>query len=318
MISFIVIGRNEERNIKRCIDSIIKTILFNNLKSYEIIYVDSNSNDESISIVKAFKIAKIFSITGQYNAAIGRNIGARESQGNILFFIDADMEINKDFLKEVIDHNNELKYNIVTGQVIDVIPGIEEKPRYTNKREFSEQGYRVRLGGIFLIRRNVWESVNGMRTKYNTGEEADLMYRLIKNKVTYIRKSETICWHYTINIFDKLYLRKLILNKSVFYTRSVTYRDHFLNYKMYFELWDYDKTFILLLSLILFVIVNPHTYLIGLIVYFTAIILRSYKQTKSTSYFRIVIFFLLFDILNIIYLFTFFPKNKKIEYVPIV
>ena len=79
MISFIVIGKNEAKYLARCIQSIRKTIEYNKLKKYEIIYVDSNSTDDSIKRVLKFKYVKIFKITSKPNAAIARNIGARES-----------------------------------------------------------------------------------------------------------------------------------------------------------------------------------------------------------------------------------------------
>lgn len=79
------------------------------------------------------------------------------------------MEINKEFLPNIIDRNGNISYDFVSGQIIDIIDG-------KHLKRFSNQF----LGGIFLIRRKVWESVNGMRTKFKTGEEIDLELRLYK------------------------------------------------------------------------------------------------------------------------------------------
>ena len=46
---------------------------------------------------KNFNEVKIYIITGKFNAAIARNIGAKEAKGDV-FFIDGDMEILPDFL----------------------------------------------------------------------------------------------------------------------------------------------------------------------------------------------------------------------------
>ena len=100
-ISFIVIGRNEGWKLTRCLKSIIELIKHNNLSSYEIIYVDSNSTDDSIRVAMSFNDINVFRISGIFNAAIARNIGARESTGDVLFFIDGDMELNKEFLPSV-------------------------------------------------------------------------------------------------------------------------------------------------------------------------------------------------------------------------
>ena len=64
MISFIIIGKNEGAKLKKCFTSIVKTINENNIDAYEVIYVDSNSTDNSIDIAKKYNIIKIFKITG--------------------------------------------------------------------------------------------------------------------------------------------------------------------------------------------------------------------------------------------------------------
>ena len=98
MISFIVIGYNEGHKLKTCFKSIYKCVEFNRLPSYEVIYVDSKSDDKSLEIVKEFPSIKAFTILGDCNAAIGRNIGAIEAKGSILFFVDADIHLRQTVL----------------------------------------------------------------------------------------------------------------------------------------------------------------------------------------------------------------------------
>ena len=105
MISFIVIGRNEGWKLTKCFESIYDTINYNKLINYEIIYVDSASTDDSIDRAKNFNEVKIYIITGKFNAAIARNIGAKEAKGDVFFFIDGDMEILPDFLPLVYNEN---------------------------------------------------------------------------------------------------------------------------------------------------------------------------------------------------------------------
>jgi len=51
MIGFIIIGKNEGPKLVKCINSIKRTIDHNGIGEYEIIYVDSNSTDNSIELV---------------------------------------------------------------------------------------------------------------------------------------------------------------------------------------------------------------------------------------------------------------------------
>ena len=87
MISFIIIGRNEGQKLTKCFESVLNTIEFNSLRDYEVIYVDSNSTDDSIERAKKFNNIKIFRLTRDVNAAIARNLGVEKSKGDVLFFI---------------------------------------------------------------------------------------------------------------------------------------------------------------------------------------------------------------------------------------
>ncbi len=115
MISFIIIGRNIEKTITLCLESIFRFTKENKISSYEVIYVDSASSDKTIEISKLYTI-RIILITGQVNAAIGRNEGAKHAKGEILFFVDGDMELIPDFWDFVYDKSKKrLKYPIISG-----------------------------------------------------------------------------------------------------------------------------------------------------------------------------------------------------------
>jgi glycosyltransferase involved in cell wall biosynthesis len=104
MISFIV-----------CIQSILRTVASNAIQNHEIIYVDSDSSDNSIEEVKQFENVKIIKLTGEVNAAIARNIGASEAKGEVLFFIDGDMEIKESFLSLIYSVEDGLYRDFVSG-----------------------------------------------------------------------------------------------------------------------------------------------------------------------------------------------------------
>jgi glycosyltransferase involved in cell wall biosynthesis len=313
MISFIIIGRNEEKNLRRCFNSIYETIKYNHIQDHEIIYIDSNSTDRSIEIAKEFKNIKIYCVTGYCNAAIGRNIGAAESKGSLLFFIDGDMEIEKEFFLCVLDQKMDLKYDLVSGQVLDIIDGFPDIDRYPSMNTLTNVFTRLIPGGIFIIKRSSWETVNGMRTKFNTGEEPDLGYRLLKKGFNVVRINKIIAKHFTYSRHDLTRKWKGILNKSTFHSKCVTYRDHMTNKYMYFGIWRLDKTFILLVtSIVLMFFITP---IIPFLIYFVAVVFRSIRQVRDLSGIKYIPYFLALDLLNLIFLFTYFPKNKKLEYI---
>ena len=160
-ISFIVIGKNEAKNLQKCFHSIFDTINYNNLKKYEVIYVDSKSTDDSITRAKKFPKVKIFHITGHCNAAIGRNIGAKEAKGDVFFFIDGDMEIKSSFLPLVYNEKSGLRCQLVSGQVKNYNYDKEDNllgTSYQFKKLIKEK-YFTTAGGIFLIKKRLWDEI---------------------------------------------------------------------------------------------------------------------------------------------------------------
>lgn len=95
LVSVIITTKNEEDRIARLINSILKQTYQNR----EIILVDNNSTDKTIEIAKKLG-AKIYNFGPERSAQ--RNYGAEKSSGNYLLFLDADMELSPNVLKECI------------------------------------------------------------------------------------------------------------------------------------------------------------------------------------------------------------------------
>ena len=320
MVSFIVIGRNEENTIRRCFLSILETIKTMKLGRFETIYVDSDSDDDSIKITKEFKEIKIFKITGKYNAAIARNIGAKESKGDILFFIDGDMEINPDFLKMVLTEDNKLKFPFVSGQFInyyyDINKNIIKKESYCKEVLFDDK-YFPTTGGIFLIKKEIWVSVNGMRIKYRRSQDLDLGLRLSDKGVLLLRKKEVIANHHTIDYKRNDRMWGDLFKGNTFYNRGLLYRDHIWNKYAHKIILTKDPTFLALVVSILFGLFFNFNILYSYGFYFFVILLAILVQkikNKKVKY-SLIPYYFVRDHLTI-YAFIFFrPKgNYKYEY----
>ncbi|NOJ28876.1 MAG: glycosyl transferase [Nitrososphaeraceae archaeon] len=92
-ISIILPARNEEKYIKKCIDSLLNQTYSN----FELILVNDDSTDGTLNIMESRKYdsrVKIISLTNRPFDWIGKNWacfhGYKLSDGNILFFTDAD------------------------------------------------------------------------------------------------------------------------------------------------------------------------------------------------------------------------------------
>src|SRR3989344_3106864 len=99
LVSVIVTTKNNQTIIERCIRSIT------NQKNspFELIVVDNHSTDRTASIARNFT-QQVFSHGPERSAQ--RNRGAKKSKGNFLLFIDSDMELRQNTLKNCIEHIN--------------------------------------------------------------------------------------------------------------------------------------------------------------------------------------------------------------------
>ena len=314
MISFIVIGRNESWKLSKCLESVAATIKQNQLKNYEIIYVDSNSTDDSIDRANKFEEIKIFKITGKYNAAIARNIGAKESSGDILFFIDGDMEIQGDFLPLVYNEGKGLLYDFVSGQFINY--NYDYEHRLLSKSEnlkMETDTIEFTTGGLFLIKKDLWQRVSGMKNKLRINEDIDLAIRLAGIGVFLIRKKELLAIHHTISYHDTRRTWAMLFNGSLFY-RSVLMRDNILNsyqWKLFIR-ENYSSILLLSVAVLYFIIKLPML----LILYLIAIFIRVAKKNISIlQKLNLFIFFFFRDIGTWLALLLFWPSNKiQLEY----
>ncbi|MCF8234178.1 MAG: glycosyltransferase [Melioribacteraceae bacterium] len=314
-LSFIIIGRNEGWKLTKCLKSVFKTIKENNLSESEVIYVDSKSSDNSITRAKQFKEVKLFQISGQCNAAIGRNIGAKESTGDTLFFIDGDMEIQSDFLPMVYSEMHGLKYSFVSGQWINF--NYSSDGSLISKEEFLSENYidekKFTTGGLFLIKRDIWDSVNGMKTKMRRSQDLDIALRLAKNGIFLYRKKELLAIHHTIPYTEKTRIWKMLFSGDQLY-RIVLLRENFLNKYEWKIFLRGNYTFIILLLSILFSIIFNN--LLLLFIYLGAVITRTLlrKERNLRLFLTNIIYFPIYELALFIALFMFLPKNKELKY----
>lgn len=115
-ISFIIPAYNAQKTIAACLTSLISCDYPAEKK--EIIVINNNSHDRTVEIAKNFP-AKIFDELKQ-GRSIARNRGAKEAQGEILVFVDADCRIKKNWLHKIIEKFKSEEIGAVQGPVIPI------------------------------------------------------------------------------------------------------------------------------------------------------------------------------------------------------
>ncbi|MDO8589382.1 MAG: glycosyltransferase family 2 protein [Armatimonadota bacterium] len=91
-VSVIVPTYNEENYIGEC----LKTLMSQTHPDYEVIVVDDGSKDRTVDVASGFGIKVIHQ--DHKGPGLARNMGAEQSSGEILSFLDADMSFEPDFL----------------------------------------------------------------------------------------------------------------------------------------------------------------------------------------------------------------------------
>ena len=95
-VSILIPAYNEEKNISKTIESVLKLNYPKN--KIEIIVVDNESSDSTIKLAKKYG-AKTHILFGKPPLVCQqRNLGAKRATGEYLLFLDHDMEISKGLL----------------------------------------------------------------------------------------------------------------------------------------------------------------------------------------------------------------------------
>lgn len=311
MISFIIIGRNEGWKLPNCVKSIINTCNFNKIDNYEIIYVDSNSTDGSLEEMRAFDSIQVFKLTGEINAAIARNIGASEAKGDIFFFIDGDMEINKESFNEIFDDDMNLKYEFISGD-------FENYYYHNNSKELiSKEMYHKNnvlisdfiTGGLFAINKSKWILVNGMRNTFRRSQDMDLGLRLSKKNIYLHRLPINLAKHHTESYSSRLWNQ--LKDDTHLYGRALLYRSNIWNLNSLRLMIKQDYSLIVLIITILLILVFQNKDFI--LLYGLILIIRTLLK-KKIKYF---VYYVLRDLKVLLGFIFFHPKNRKISYVKI-
>jgi glycosyltransferase involved in cell wall biosynthesis len=85
------------------------------MKDVEIIIADANSTDNTLKIIKEYTNKLNIKVIPGGLPAIGRNLGAKQSQSKYLLFIDADVVLGwNTLIQNSIDTANEKNLNLLT------------------------------------------------------------------------------------------------------------------------------------------------------------------------------------------------------------
>ena len=316
MISFIIIGRNESWRLEKCLASIRQTATRELNIPYEFIYVDSQSGDDSISLSKQYA-DKTFLITGVYNAAIGRNIGAKEAKGEILLFMDGDMELRKGVLSSLLTDKGQLVYPFISGVEYEYLYDKDwtlKGERIRRKFVEGEDVYEPTSGGLFAIEKRLWDEVGGMDNRFFRSQDMDFGFRMSEKGIPLLRKGQLWVNHYTVFYA----VRNNALNTMKY--SALLLRKHFFNKSVQLAVLknNYSSYLMMAFTLVLTLCIDYPVFLLAIVPYLLTICYRTVMIRKRTSvklsYIKTAINRITKDILFLYSFLFFYPRKPKISY----
>jgi cellulose synthase/poly-beta-1,6-N-acetylglucosamine synthase-like glycosyltransferase len=179
--SVIIPTYNEESYIQRCLTSIDRQDFPRT--GFEIIVSDASSTDGTLDVARS--LADNVVVGERRGIAHGRNVGARASNGQILVFVDSDVELEPSFLTTLAGVFRDDRVVGVTGRAWPSDGGAFQKFVYVGTYELTRLlwlfGLPLFPGLCVAYRRNAFDAVGGFREDFGISEDLDLSRRIAKH-----------------------------------------------------------------------------------------------------------------------------------------
>jgi GT2 family glycosyltransferase len=184
MISVILPSYNSEKTI----DAVLSALKNQSYKkSYEIILVDS-SDDKTPDIVKSkFPDIRFIHLQKKTDPGTARNMGLKESKGEIILFIDSDCIARPDWIEKMVSLHETKDCAAIGGAVLngnDPNSKVAWAGYMAEFREFLPQHPQREVSHIptcnISYKRKYLEELGGFNPDYYPQEDLDFNYRLRK------------------------------------------------------------------------------------------------------------------------------------------
>jgi glycosyltransferase involved in cell wall biosynthesis len=196
-ISVIIPTLNEEKLISKTLSQFTAELKCK--YKIEVIISDGGSSDNTLTSAKCFSPEKILTLKPgtKQNISIGRNLGACNSNGKLLYFFNGDTLIDNidNFFGQTINSFKDEKTIALTCNV-KVFPEEEKLSdtlfhKFYNNYAYLLNKFRIGMGRgeCHMVRRNHFIKAKGYNEAMAAGEDFDLYRRLKKfGKIRFLRE----------------------------------------------------------------------------------------------------------------------------------
>lgn len=174
ILSIIIPTYNEEEYLPILLES-IKQQKFDD---YEIIIADANSTDRTREIAEEYGCI----ITEGGLPAVGRNNGAKIAKGEYLLFLDSDLKLTDDYLRDTIYEFRMERLGIAITQMKPLSEKSEAKLFHYLANQFMIGVEKIKPHGAgcygIIVKRELHEKYGGFNEELTFGEDSEYIRRL--------------------------------------------------------------------------------------------------------------------------------------------
>ncbi len=178
IISIIIPTYNEEDYLPNLLDSIKRQ----NFDGYEVIVADANSTDRTLEIAESYGCI----VVDGGLPAVGRNNGARVAKGEYLLFLDSDLELTDDYLRNVLYEFRMEHLGIAITKMKPMSDKIEDKifHDFANYFMIGVENIKPHGAGCYgiITKKSLHDECGGFDESLTFGEDTDYIERLAEKE----------------------------------------------------------------------------------------------------------------------------------------
>ena len=176
ILSIIIPTFNEEEYLPILLESIKEQ----NFDNYEIIIADANSTDRTREIAESYGCI----VTDGGMPGVGRNNGAKIAKGKYLLFLDSDLKLTEDYLRDTLYEFEMERLGIAITQMQPLSEKSQDKLLHdlANRFMISVENIKPHGAGCYgiIVKRSLHERCGGFDESLTFGEDSEYIKRLGK------------------------------------------------------------------------------------------------------------------------------------------
>lgn len=197
----IIPAHNAEATIEKCVVSVLK----NDYSDFEVIVVDDRSTDntrQSIAHISDKRL-RVFTNESASGASPSRNLGIKESAGDILLFLDSDSYVGPDWVKRHMEVHKQAVVDIAGGGIVGVFNSFFGRcdsfcswwTSIPYSRDYFLKKLHIPTNNI-SVKKNAFRKIGFFSEELRYGgEDAEFCFRALKNGLNIYYNSGIIAYH---------------------------------------------------------------------------------------------------------------------------